>query len=266
MTTQIDIVEGSSITRDATGDRVERVALVTGVAGVAAIRIQAAIDDAGLPNIGDVHPSIPTIYLTNIRGEALDPETVRVTLTYTNEPGYPLALNVKKTVSATTTPQPTTKDATSPTPVDMFALYQTKTDFAQVPPVATKESFVANVETAMANIEFEWTIDDGLGTTPFPQSLINNNLGYVNSGVWNGYPARSVLCTSVSVYQQGLGYRVSVSFSYNPKLWEYNALIAVPLNQLESTYTDDPTLDYSTGVKNFHVYPETAFADTEFVL
>ena len=260
-TVNIDITNGTSISRTANGDRVDRVAYVTGVAGDADARIQAAIDDAAMPNIGDVHPSISTIYLTNIRGEALDPETVRVTLTYTNERGYPLSLNVKKSVSATTTPQPTTQDKDG---VDMWAIYETLSDVAQTPPVATKENFTANVETPMASIDFEWTIDDGLGTTPFPQSLINNNLGYVNSSIWNGYPARSVLCTSVSVYQQGLGYRVSVSFSYNPKLWEYNAMVAVPVNQIDSS--TDPSLDTSTGIKNFKVYGEAAFADTEFVL
>lgn len=260
-TVNIDITEGTTISRDANGDRVERVALVTGVAGVADLRIQAAIDDAGLPNIGDVHPSIPEIYLTSIRGDALDSETVRVTLTYTNEPGYPLSLNVKKSVSATTTPQPTTTDKDG---IDMWAIYETLSDVAQTPPVATKENFTANVETPMASIEFEWTIDNSPGTTPYPQSVINNNLGYVNSGTWNGYPARSVLCTAVSVYQQGLGYRVSASFSYNPQLWEYNAMVAVPVNQIDSS--TDPTLDTSTGIKNFKVYGEAAFADAEFVL
>ena len=257
MTIQIDITEGTTINHDADGYSLDRMAIVTGVTGSANARIYNAVNDAGLPSLGDAHPTITDIYLNNKRGDALEPEVVQVTLSYSSIRGYPGTTNTLKSASASTSPQTVTADKDG---TDMFALYQTDADFAKVPPVATKENFRISIESPRAQFEFEYTIDDSPLATAFPNALIDTYLGKVNSVAWNGYGVRTILCTAINITQQGAGYRVGISFMYNPDLWEYNAVIAVPTSDLESTYTSDPTLDYGTGIKNFKVYKEVSFA------
>jgi hypothetical protein len=264
MTIKIDLKQASRIVKTKQGFRADRTALISYdpdmVTITADTALYNAITDGSLPSIGDAHPHIASIYLQSLTCDPLALGEYIVTMVYEDVPGFPLTSNNLKRVSATTAPGRIEKDATQPTPVEMWALYMTKAGDAADPEVMTKENFAPNIEKPRASFEFEYTVDDGLGTTPFPQSTIDNYLGKVNLAVWNGYPVRSVMCSAVNITQQGEGYRVAITFLYNSDLWEYNALIAIPIDQLApSIKQTDPTLNFDTGVKNFKVYPEVDF-------
>ena len=245
-----DLKFNTSITEDKDGYRVERTALIILDSGTAESALFRSISDAALPNIGDVHPSISTIYLNSISCDPVGTDTYRVTLNYSDEHGFPLVANVAKSASAVTVAEATQKDALG-TP--MLAVYTTIQN--NIDSDYTTEYFTANVEKPQTSYTFEYTV----AGPDFPKSTIDTYLGHVNTTTWNGYAVESVLCSNVEVTQQGQGYRVSISFTYNVSGWAFNAVIAVPMTEIASVGTD---VDSTTGVKVFpFIYPIAEFND-----
>ena len=133
----------------------------------------------------------------------------------------------------------------------MLAVYTTLQD--AIDSTVTTEYFTANVEKPQTSYTFEYTV---AGPT-FPKTTIDTYLGHVNSTIWNGYAAESVMCSNVEVTQQGQDYRVSITFVYNVSGWVFNAVIAVPMTQIDSVGGD---VDSTTGVKVFPlIYPAAEF-------
>lgn len=251
MAVKFDIKQGSTITRDKNGWRIERIGLVTfdldtSPPAVDAI-LHAAATDGSLPALGDPHPSISTVYLHTITAEPVSAGKFRVRLIYTDDPGYPSTDNIAIRVSAATAPDTTGKDRDN---LDLTTIYRTQNDIDNS--WFSVEYFQANIERPRATIEFTYTV-----TGTFPKSLIDGYLGTINATTWNGYPLETVMCQAVDVSPQGDDWRVVFRFVYNPDGWAYEAQIAAPVAQVVE-FTD-VGLNSTTGRKEFDIYPIAEF-------
>lgn len=259
MAIKLDIKQGSTITRDKNGWRIERIGLITialdgGSPPSADAILYMAATDGSLPALGDAHPSIATVYLETITAEPVAAGKFRVRLIYTDQPGFPAASNIDIRVSAATAPDTTGKDNLD---ADMSTVYRTQNDVDNS--WFSYEFFTADIERPRATIEFTYTV-----AGDFPQSLIDTYLGKLNSAAWNGYAEKTVMCQAVNVTPQGDDWRVSITFVYNAAGWLYTAQIAAPVEQVV-TWTD-VNLNTTTGRKTFEIYNTVDFTPLGLVL
>jgi hypothetical protein len=251
MAAKIDIKKNSRIKLTAAGYRAERVAIVSGTTGTAAEVLFNAINDAALPNIGDAHPDISTITLNDIVCDPLGGNRYKVVMSYYKDSG-------------TTT----TSSAAEARLVSGLSVEETHTDidgqtldtsFFLVGGISiARQRFTAEVERPRMSIGFEYT------ATGFPTNDINKYLGKVNSTIWNGYPAGSILCSSIDVDQNGDNFRVSYNFTYRPEGWQFKGKAAYHPDDIASAI--DPGLDAETGIREWQVYRTVDFTPLGFTL
>lgn len=259
MTAILDIIENTSIIQNKNGYTVTRIAIVESVSGNASTRIYNAINDAQLPNLGDAHPDISTITLNDISGEVIDNETVKVTMSYYNDPE-------SATTQATAAVRATGSTALDETQTDVNGdrLYFKIAADVFGPGIAYESiTYTAEVERPRLSIEFNYT------GTAYPHSDIQAYLGRVNDNVWNGYPAKSMLCSAINVNERGDNFDISYTFVNNEKGWQFlAALNEKNLNLPASVHPTDPTdgVDLYDAGKKFDVYQTADFSALGFTL
>lgn len=244
MAVTIDIKDGATISYGKDGYRADRVAIVTGVTGTASQKMYNAINDVGLPNYGDAHPSISTIYLNELSAEVIDTVTIKVTLRYYDDPSTADGGQTTSRASVTTAVEETNEDISSNRLETRYGT--TGVDY--------QKWFTAEVERPRVTFDFEYT------ESTFPKTTIDTYVGKINSAIWNSYAIETILCTGVNVDQQGDDYLVRVSFAYNPDTWAFNAVIkdkALPL--LAHSSDPDAGISLTTGVRAFDVYNTVDF-------
>ena len=251
MAAQLDLIENTRISLDKSGYRVDRIALVTSVTGSADERLFNAINDPALPNYGDVHPVISSIYLNDLSAEVIDPETVRVTLSYYDDPSTESGTgNATVRASATTVVEEVKFDINGD---------PLKTQYTVSSGVVDHEPFTAEVERARVTWDFEFT------SSTFPQADINAYLGKINSAAWNGYAVQTILCTAINVSQQGDDFNIRYSFAYNEDTWVFEARTkSQPIG--DHPVNVDTSLDTTTGRRPFDVYETADFTPLGFAL
>jgi len=84
---KIDIIEGHAAeyklnTQGIGGWTVTRRAILSDVPGIGAEKIYNAVNDAAMPNIGDVHPNISGAYLHSISAPTIEGDQVTLSLNY----------------------------------------------------------------------------------------------------------------------------------------------------------------------------------------
>lgn len=253
MTAVLDITDGS-IRLDKNGYRVDRVALVESVTGSASTRIYNAINDAALPNLGDAHPDISTITLNDISGDIIDPDTVRVVLSYYKDSSTVTgSSNAESSASATTALEIVKTDILG---ADMSTEYNVNIPFQG--PTVVYPTFEAEVEKPRMTFSFSYT------AASFPKTEIDSYLGKINSALWNSYAIGTVLCSGVIADQRGDDYLVTFTFTYNPETWKFKAKI--PHSPDEISGSTDLSLDTATGIKEFDVYSSVDFTPLGFTL
>jgi hypothetical protein len=244
MATQLDIQQNSRISQNKDGFRVDRIALVSGVTGDPDERLYNAITDAGLPDYGDEHPSISGIYLNELSADVIDPETVKVTLSYYNDSATAEGGETTSRASGSTNIEETKLDINGD---DMTTRY---VDGSIIYP---KVSFTAEIERPRVTFDFEYTVSS------FPKTTIDTYLGKINSVIWNGYAVETILCVAVDVNQEGSLYRVRISFAYNADTWAF--LAKMPTAPPLTAHATDPDsdLNLTTGIRPFDVYDQVDF-------
>ena len=257
----IDIKDGARISRDKNGYRTDRVAIVTGVTGTASQRLYNAITDASLPAYGSAHPSISTIYLNDISGEVIDTETVRLTLSYYNDPASAEGGETSLRISSSTTVEQVDIDENGNRLEARFiALIQPASSGDPLSIATGSRLWTAEVERPITTFDFNYT------SSVNPYSSLTIYEGAVNSVMWNGKPAGTVLCSSIDIDNQGTEYKVRISFTVNDKGWQFKGAVKtdnliLPLNPYT---TPDTGLDLHTGVKIFDLLPTADFTPLGF--
>lgn len=259
MTATLDIIENTSISLDKDGYRVERIAIVEGVTGATnSEKIYNAINDVQLPNLGDAHPDIASITLNDIQGRVIDNQTVEVTLSYYSDHGAATgSANATVRASSGTTEEETNTDIYS-NRLHFYTNFNTASGFTFDSGV-----FTAEVQQPRLVIDFEYT------STTFPYDEIKQYMGKVNSIPWNGYPAKTILCTAINANEEGDNYRVSFSFAHKKETWQFYA--ALKSNNMTLPGSDhatkpDALVDLYAAAKFFDVYESVDFTPLSFDL
>ncbi|MBT8046396.1 MAG: hypothetical protein KJN67_04445 [Pontiella sp.] len=244
---------GNQTVLDVNGYRVDRIAIVEGLAPASKDRVvYDAITDAGVPDIGDVHPTISSIVCTKITGRAIDKTTARLVVSYKVDQGEASqSSDATATISATTTQEEQNVDKNGDAMDTIFVV--TNTPFSWT---IYDEQFTAQVEKPRPRFEFEYK------SSTHPITGINTYLGHVNSVTWNGYAAGKILCTEIHAIPEGDQYQIKYVFVLNPDGWQFDARISEPVGNAAST--TDTDLDLDTGIKSFDVYPTVSFAPLGF--
>ena len=253
MAAALDIKENARISRDKNGYRVDRIAIVTGVTGTASQRLYNAINDIGLPNYGDVHPDIAGIYLNDITADVIDPETVRVTMSYYNDPSDAEGGETSVRVSAGTTIEEVTTDILGAAMETEYTVTEEIFNWTTVKP-----TFTADVEIPRLTFDFETT------SATLPKTSMDTYHGKINSAIWNGYAIGTILCAAVNIDQQGDEFKIRYSFIYNADTWKFLAKVPDAPGNIAST--TDLDLDILTGIKEFDVYESVDFTPLGFTL
>ena len=252
MAVTIDIKDGARISRTKNGYRADRIAIVSGVTGSASARLYNAITDSGLPAYGSAHPSISTIYLNDITGDVIDPDTVKLTLSYYDDPTNADGGETTSRASGTTTIEEVKLDINGDAMVTQYT-------GASIP-IISGETFTAEVERPRVTFDFEFT------SSTFPKSTIDTYLGKINSVIWNGYPVKTILCTAVNTDKQGDDYKIRISFAYNPDTWVFLAKTSYYPPLLDHPSNVDSSLDLATGTRPWDVYSTADFSPLALTL
>ena len=250
MTVKIDIKRSSRLKQDRNGYRAERIAMVSGVTGDADAKLYNALNDAALPNIGDVHPEIPEITLQIIQTEPLGGGNYRVVMSYYSEVGSESGSeNARFTAKATTSVEEVSRDINN-------NIMQTEYAAAGA---SVSQYFLAEIERPRMNLEFEYS------ATEFPQSEIDNYMGKINSVPWLGYAIETILCSAVHVEDDGSNFRVRFVFQYNKETWKFPGQVAYHFNVITAhPARPDSSLDLQRGEKLFDVYETADFTPLGF--
>lgn len=248
MAIKVDIKRGSQITNDERGFRAVRIAHVSGVAGNVEAAMYRAITEPRLPRIGDPHPVVPGVVLQSLVADPLGGGVYRVKLTYASATDSVAGSeNAGQRVNASTATETTSTDYTG---ARMTARWTTSSSSTKTKP------FKAEVERPRLTFEFDFVESN------YPRNKISTYLGTVNSRPWNGYAAKTILCTAVDANRRGSDWRVRMSFAWNRETWMFNGEIST----WSGAVTDDPLLDLTTGIKRFDVYKPVDFTPLGFVL
>ena len=252
MTVKIDLKSSSRLRLDKNGYRAERIAQVSGVTGNIDALLYNALNDAGLPNVGDVHPVIDNITLQTIETVDQGGGNYRVVMSYFNDLGTEAGIDnarYKGRVNAST--EVIYRDRNG----DVM-----QTEYL-VEGLRVSEYFPAEIERAMLIMEFEYT------DPFFPQAEINKYMGKINSTPWLGYAENTIYLAGISVDDQGENYSIKFSFQYNPETWIFSPTVAYHYNIIEA-HPDRPDadLDLDSGTKDFEVYETVDFSPLGFKL
>lgn len=244
---------GNQTTLDDDGYHVTRIVIVTDItpSGNDSV-VYDAITDAGMPAIGDAHPTISTIKLKEINGRAISQTKAKLSLAYSRDDNDTTTKSESVArISASTSTEDVNTDKNGDAMETVYSVANSLASWTEY-----NEQFTAEVERPRLNFEF------GYKTSLHPISDINAYLGKVNSTVWNGYAANTILCSNITVDQEGGDYSVNFSFVYNADTWIFEGKISEPRENL--TVSTDVDLDLATGIKTFEVYESTDFSPLGF--
>jgi hypothetical protein len=254
MTTQLDIEGNSRISQNKDGIRIDRIAIVSGVTGTAAQKLKNALEDAGMPEYGDVHPEIAGIYLNEINGEVIDNETVQFTLAYYNDPSSADGGETSFRISSSTAIEQVEED-TDGNRLQAHFISSTWVALDTTLISTGSRLWTAEIERPSTTLDFTYKSS----TNPYSDLL--KYQGAINSAMFNGNAAGTVLC-SFSIDKEGEEFDVRLSFSVNPKGWEFKGAVKIDKLNLPlrpSTDGADVGLDHHTGIKIFNLYPRVDF-------
>lgn len=213
-----DVKEGDlDVTSD--GLRTTRTFFVTGLAGAAHARLYNASITSGVPRRGEPHPSIPLIYVTDVK-VSVDEVGAKVAVTYAqptyqqrepNETEKP-TIQVGSTVQESTT----SKDKDNKLIKVNFSYKPVDEDGNQGALVTDEYVPVLSIQVGQAAIEYQRQESNN----PLPKAI--KYVGKVNSILIGGFAARTLLCTGIEGQSNdgGVTYSVSYRFQYNPKTWD----------------------------------------------
>lgn len=258
MAVKIDIKPGSQISQDKNGIRAVRTALISGVTGNSDEVLNNALNDASMPNIGDAHPVITGITLQSIQIAPAGGTQYQAALNYFDDPtsatGQAAAsVSIDASVATETTKKDINGDTLS------YRIRAAKTGSF----VTESQIFEAEVDRPRRVLTFTYT------STAIPFADIDTYQGKVNAAPWNGYAAKKLLCSSISVSEKGNEYELRWVFVYNELSWQFDAALTGSNYTIPAT---DHLTDPSTGIdlydlnKKFDVYETADFSALAFDL
>lgn len=242
-----DIVQSHTLRKTSAGYGVDRIFIVSDVAGNAEARLYNATIKSGVPQFGDPHPVIPEIQVTDIQAapESNDSASVKVRVTYS----IPTEDDNESSEGDLASGVPVISSGLQPeeTPLDIHG------DFIRVRYVhgsITTTYKSINVQRPQMRVTLTRV------ETNIPKLAIAEYLGSINSVAWSGFKPKTWLCASINVNQDQKGWRVEYSFTYREDNWQAIVSVNIPANIIEDYPPDKQT---GNGFGRFDVYPAKDF-------
>lgn len=241
---RIDRIEGSACRLSADGFEADRVATVSGLSGDAADRLRAAVEAAGIPRIGDAHPTITSLYAQRLDVVPDGATAAVVTIHYRSraaEMGQPPVVEVGSSVVQTTTDTDDTGERVTVSYSPTGETADTKTQGARL-----------SVMAPQTTLRFARTEDAN------PLAKARSFVGTINRTAVFDSDAGTWLCTAIGGRSTGGGgaYEVTYEFQYQDQGWQPTASYTDPqTNRPPSDVVD------GLGVKTVHIYREKEFKE-----
>ncbi len=205
-----------------------------------------------IPAIGAQHPDQPNAVVRNIKAQCQGYDCFDVVCEYQWD-AYPT--NYLKSFNAGL--------------VQVLRHYDADNNLATVtytPAGGTAQTEVADLHRLILNA----TISFHFLQTADPESLTLSYAGLVNSVTWRNYPPRTWLCLPITgSTQDGVWYRNTYCFAYNPETWDQYAVFknvdgSIPPD-IAGTIVTDGSATSGNGWSRFIVFGQTDF-NTAFPL
>ena len=223
MAVTLDLVDGHTARNTYNnGWEFERIAIVTGVAGLGHEKIYNAANTAGMPSIGDAHPTVSYSKLHEIRSIYVDPNKVKFSLIYHypnfGSSGGFVADSIH--VGASVIQVETNKNIAD----EAFELkYTYPVDYQRSPhdePLTEAKQITQGVMASKMIPQRTLTIQKEKGYSPESEAAFY--VGKINSLTWRGDPPATWLCTQIEGYSDdgGYNYKVTYKFQYKYDTWD----------------------------------------------
>ena len=252
-----DLVQGTTVESTLTQQTLTRVFLVQGLSSVAAdaqaLEAEGAQDsETGftIPAMGDAHPVKPELIVSKITVQAWGNGAFKVTVMYRYRV-LPAAFLQSFRASFK----------------QVIQHQDVNGVLATVTYTPTGGSAIKQVAD-LKGLQLSATLSFELMQTQSPESLTTSVSGYVNSDLWRGYEPRTVLSLPVSgTTEDGVYYKNTFSFAYNPETWDEFAFYIdpstgkVPPDVAAAAAPSSGTMS-GNGWGRFQMFPATAFGTT----
>lgn len=231
-----------------------RVFIVEGVSGTATTRPATAFEATGIPDVGDQHPDYSAFYCHNKTQEVLEPTTYRIKCEYKDSNNYRnVDSGSQVSIGATVQTQRTNKDKDGS--VIQVGSLDPDADPKPVETKTTKYKQGAMVDKQVPVLALNYSRLE----TSDPTSTIKSYVGKRNSGSFNGFAAKELLCTRITARSNDGGntYEMEYEFQYDPNKWDATVTYIDP----ETGVPPQAVSGVTNGIETFEIY-DTADYDT----
>ncbi|MCC6580059.1 MAG: hypothetical protein IT440_06420 [Phycisphaeraceae bacterium] len=214
---RLDRVEGTRLEVTSQGVKLTRQAYVTGLSGGSSDRLTAALHAAGMPRLGDPHPTSPTMRVSAVRAE---PDGDSAAVIHIDYAGPDASTTSKPVVELGVTTQ------SRRTPVDRHG------NAIEVSHTATgdeadrvRQGAVATVISPSATLSFTRV------EAVLPLALAQRFVGTVNRAAIFGAASGQWLCTAITGQSDNGGrtFRVRYEFQFSAAGWRPTVCFTDPL-------------------------------------
>jgi len=243
-----DLIDGD-VSLSINGNSVRRLFQVQELTGAASGRLVSAASASGVPRVGDAHPSLGGVRVTDVRASAAsDPTVATVEVTYGIAQGTTTGVNtsaIEVSIVSDLYSEETIKDVNGRT---ITTRYFSST--------ASNGSFSSTLATQVHRIEVQrptFTVQYSRIESRPAFASARAYSGRVNGGQFLGEPADRWLCNIESYQDNQSAHRVRYSFTLNETGWQ--ATIAHQTNGIIPA-----PVGTQNGIENVQVYNRANFS------
>lgn len=242
-----DLIDGE-VRLSTAGNSVRRLFQVRELSGAPAHRLAEAATTSGVPRVGDAHPSIASVLVSDVRASATnDPKIAIVEVTY----GVPQASDSANSGGIDIAILSDLYTEETITDVNGEGIYTTFFSTS-----ASSGSFSTTLETQTHRIEVQrptFSVQFSRIEDAPPLAKARAYAGKVNAGLFLSEPADRWLCNVESYQESAERHRVRYTFTLNPDGWQAKIF--------HSTAGIVPaTASIVNGIRNVQVYKRTSFS------
>lgn len=242
--TKVDYIEGATLTVSSTGIEAQRVARVSGLRGPAADRLNEALQSAGMPHIGDPHPTIGGLFATTLSVKPNGSNDAIVTIRYQSRSATNGDASMM-TVGSSVTQVSSNLDSTGNIISVSYSPTGSTTD------LLTQTARVSRL-TPQTTLQFTRT------ESASPLAKARRYVGAINqTTIFESAPGKW-LCVGIDGKSSdgGASYQVTYAFQLNTEGWQPTVSYTDP-----STRQTPLDLVEGVGTKRIKVYPEAEFKE-----
>jgi hypothetical protein len=269
-TFDIDFVENNDAVRTKDGYKFTRMATLTNIDFASGTTysgiLYSAINDASVPQIGEAHPAVSNCYVESVRAIALEPDYIKLEITYSNlafrslSVGDPAQISMQSYLNQVETDKD--KDDTRFGILEyIYAVGEILPDGTEVPATWTlaqrTKKYYPTISAYRAGGVYTVTkkVDDSESVL---KALNMTYQGTINASEWNGFAARTLLCTGINWSSEDGGdtFTVVFQFQYDKANYDFEAVYISETGRAPENVDD---VGQTNATRTYLLYEETNF-------